>query len=304
MIPKTVGHDAGAGKAAPVTCVKNDTLDDVNIKGKCFLMIIIREGSVCFQVNNITFYAVGPCFVCFDEKNQPTIIKKHNHICDSIYFHPTFLNVNMTFDRLHEQSYEQLASTHDMFLLKPFTDDTRFIFPIHEDYVSRLNSLFSNMENELTHQRDWYWTCRSRSYFIETILILERVYSISNHDYEYSHMSKIINPHLKNAVIYIESHYQENITLNHLAKAALMSHSTLIKLFKSELNTTPINYLWQHRINIAKKHLEFTNLPVKDIAVRCGFKTIQHFCRRFEEHTSKTPTNFRNTAVKKRKVTF
>ncbi len=304
MIPKTVGHDAGNGKNALVTCVKNDTLDDIDIKGKCFLIIIVHEGTAYFQANDITFYATGPCFVCFDEKVQPILIKKHNLVCDSIYFHPTFLNVNMTFDRLHEHGYEQLALIHDMFLLKPFTDDKRFVFPVHEDYVSHLNYLFSNMENELNHQHDWYWTCRSRSYFIETILILERVYSMSGRNCESLHMNNILNPHLKNAVIYIESHYQESITLNDLAKVALMSHPTLIKLFKNELNTTPINYLWQHRITIAKKHLEFTNLPIKDIAIRCGFKTVQHFSRTFEKYTSKTPTDFRNTAVKKRKAAF
>ena len=304
MIPKTVGHNSANKKNASVICVKNDALDDINIKGKCFMLTILHKGTAYFQVNDMTFCATSPCFICFDEKVQPILIKKHGLVCDSIYFHPTFLNVNMTFDRLRENGYEQLALIHDMFLLKPFTDNERFVFPIHEDYVSHLNSLFSNMEDELTQQYDWYWTCRSRSYFMEIILMLEQAYGITGQALPDPYPDKLKNPYLKKAVIYIQSHYQENITLGILAKSASMSHTSLIGLFKSELNTTPIEYLWKYRISVAKKQLEFTNLPVKDIAVRCGFKTIQHFSRKFEKYTSKTPTDFRNISVAKRKAAF
>ena len=50
---------------------------------------------------------------------------------------------------------------------------------------------------------------------------------------------------------------------------------------------TPIEYVWHHRLVVAKKFLEFTDLPIKDIALRCGFKTTQHFSRKFEESSKK-----------------
>ena len=109
---------------------------------------------------------------------------------------------------------------------------------------------------------------------------------------------------MKNAVIFIESHYQDNIRLESIAKAASMNHSTLTQLFKDELSMTPVEYLWQYRIIVAKKHLEFTSLPVKDIYMRCGFKTIQHFSRKFEAYTHNTPTAFRDLAVAGRKAAF
>ena len=37
-----------------------------------------------------------------------------------IYFHPNFLNVNMSFDLLRSDQYDDMASVHDLFLLKPY----------------------------------------------------------------------------------------------------------------------------------------------------------------------------------------
>lgn len=304
MIPQTVGREFDVGKIASVQCVKNDNLGDLDIKGHCFLMLIIYEGSAYFQVEDFVFEAIGPCFVCFDEREQPKLVRKSDLKCDSIYFHPIFLNINMTFERVHSDNYEQVATSHDMFLLRPFTDKNRFVFPLFEEYTDNLNRLFLKLENELHYQHDWYWSCRSRSYFLEMILLLERAYGIIGQDNSEAPTNKIKNSHLRNAVIYIESHYHENLTLQSIAKASAMNHSTLTQLFKSELYVTPIEYLWQYRITVAKKHLEFTSLPIKDISMRCGFKTNQHFSRKFEEYTGTTPTSFRNAAVEKRKAAF
>lgn len=304
MIPQTIGHKYDVGKIASIQCVKNDTLKDLEIKTHCFLMLIIREGTAYFQVGDMAFEAVGPCFVCFDEREQPKLIRKRGLKCDAIYFHPKFLNANMTFQLVHSGSYEQVATSHDLFLLKPFTDDKRFVFPLFEEYIDNLNRLFNNLEEELKEQHDWYWSCRSRSYFMEIILMLERAYGIIKQEDSEKSINKIKNPHLKNAVIFIESHYWENITLENITKAASLNHSTLTQLFKDEFGMTPIKYLWQYRISVAKKHLEFTSLPVKDISIRCGFKTSQHFSRKFEKFTNCSPTAFRDMAVARRKAAF
>ncbi len=304
MIPETIGRNFDVTKVAKIKCVKNDSLTDLDIEGHCFLMLIVHKGSAYFQVGSMFFEAIAPCLVCFDETEQPKLINKYDLQCDSIYFHPMFLNVNMTFEQVHSNHYEQLALRHDMFLLKPFTDKKSYVFPLFAEYTDRLDYLFLKLETELTDQNDWYWSCRSRSFFLEIILILERIYGIIGYDDSVSSIEKLTNPHLKNAVIYIESHYAESITLESISKTASMNHSTLTHLFKTELGITPIEYLWQRRIIVAKKHLEFTNLPVNDISIRCGFKTVQHFSRKFKEATNLAPKAFRDMAVSKRKAAF
>jgi AraC family L-rhamnose operon regulatory protein RhaS len=304
MNPQTLGHSFDIGKIVPVQCIKGDTLKDLDIKDSCFLLSIIYEGTVRFQVGDSSFEAAGPCFVCFDESASPKVIRSLGLKCDSVYFKPTFLNINMTFSRVHSGNYEELALIHDMFLLKPFTDKSRYAFPIFNENAENLRRLFSMLENSLKEQPDWYWSCRSRSYFIEMMLLLERAYGLIGQTDSVGCANKILNPHLKNAVTYIENNYRDVITLKDVVKAASLNHSTLTQLFKNELAMTPIEYVWYYRLVVAKKFLEFTDLPIKDIALRCGFKTTQHFSRKFEESLGCNPSTFRTDSVTKRKKSF
>ena len=139
---------------------------------------------------------------------------------------------------------------------------------------------------------------------MEMMLLLERTYGLIGQNDSVGCANKIQNPHLKRAVIYIENHYQDAITVTDNVKAASFNHSNLTQLFKDELDMTPVEYVWHHRLREAKKFLEFTNLPVKDVVSRCGFKTTQHFSRKFEESFGCNPTDFRTDAVSQRKKNF
>ena len=109
--------------------------------------------------------------------------------------------------------------------------------------------------------------------------------------------AEIGNPHLKKAVTYIENNYHNAIALGNIVKVAFLSHSSLTQLFRKEIGMTPIEYVWHYRIVVAEKLLACTNLPVHEIASECGFKTAQHFSRKFEEVCGCTPTVFRKAAV-------
>ena len=301
MIPQTIGIRHDVGRIALVQCIRNASLNDLKIKNQCFALLILREGSAHFHVGRRSFEAVAPCMVCFDETANPTATDLCDLCCDAVFFHPKFLNVNMTFDRLRSAGYSQLAVAHDLFLMQPFTDPDRFVFPVLDSVAAKLTACFDGMCRELQEQPDWYWSCRSRSFFMEMLLLLERTYDVT--DLENS-VPVIKNPALKKAVVYIESHYQESVQLADICAASALNHTTLTQLFHRELHTTPMDYLWQYRISVAKKHLEFTNLPVKDIAQRCGFKTAQHFSRKFELLLGQTPTDFRIRALQTRKSAF
>ena len=301
MIPQTIGREYDIGKVVRVQCVENDILNELDIKNNCFLMIIMYKGYATFRVGDITFNANSPCIVCFDETESPQIVKKRGVKCDSVYFHPTFLNVNLTFEFIHSNEYANMALKHDLFMLKPFTDERQYVLPIFDYSLDNVRRLFNGLKNELICQSDWYWSCRSRSYYIEMILMLERTYMLINQPSKESVSNTIENPHLKSAIIFIENHYHEDITLDDIKTAASFNVTSLTEKFKQKFGLTPIEYLWDYRISIAKKQLEFTNLPTKDIAKRCGFKTIQHFSRKFEEATQMSPVAFRTEAVKRRK---
>ena len=293
-------------KHLPIKCIENDSLVDLDIKDNCFALLIIHEGSVSLQIGENVLNAMAPCLVCLDETQEVKLRRKRHLVCDSIYFHPIFLNINMTFERVHSPNYEALANIHDLFLLSPFTDYHKPVLPMLDENQATMRFLFSKILTELKEQPDWYYPCRSRSYFIEIMLLLERIYDFVGGRYVETteRTEEFNNPHLQKAVAFIESHHAENITLQDIVKSCSVNHSTLTKLFKEEFGLTPIAYLWDYRITVSKKLLEFTNLPVKEIATRCGFKTVQHFSRKFEEQLGLSPAVFRTQAVARRKASF
>ena len=302
----TVGRKYNEGKVAKIECVRNDRFQNIDIKDKCFLLIILTAGKLEFKVENEQFCAVAPAFICFDETADPMLISKQKAQYTCIYFHPEFLNVNMSFEMLRKKDYGDIASTHDLFLLKPFTDKA-YVVPIAEAQLEKITQAAEFMQEELKNQRDWYWSCRGRSYFMEIIIALERMYGLIGYGvtHQKSDNTPIIkNAKLRDAVLYIESRFDESITLPDIAKAAGMNHTTLTALMKEELGLTAIEYLMKYRITVAEKQLEFTSVPIKDIANMTGFKTVQHFSRVFKAQTGTTPAEFRKNAVQKRKDDF
>ena len=62
----TVGRKYNEGKVAKIECVRNDRLQNIDIKDKCFLLIILTVGKLEFKVENEQFCAAAPAFICFD----------------------------------------------------------------------------------------------------------------------------------------------------------------------------------------------------------------------------------------------
>ena len=299
----TVGRKYNEGKVAFVECVKNGSLDNIVIMDKCFLLIVLTKGKLEFKVGGVKVTANAPSFLCFDETENPVLISKSKARYTLVYFHPKFLNINMTFELLRSKSYADIATAHDMFMLKPFIDKV-YVIPIAETQIEKIEQSADYMLKELTEQRDWYWSCRGRSYFMEIIIALERMYGLIGYgltDKKSDNAPIIKNPKLRDAVLYIESHYGDRITLSDISANAGINHTTLTALMKEELGSTATQYLMQYRITIAKKQLAFTDVPIKDIANIVGFKTVQHFNRIFKGITGTTPAEFRKNAVQKRK---
>lgn len=299
----TIGKKYNEGKIAYVQCLKNDNLQSINIMYKCFLLICLYEGRLEFSVGGERISAAAPCFICFDETENPVLLSKTKARYKSIYFHPNFLNINMSFRMLRRREYGDIATTHDMFMLKPFLDKA-YVIPICESQLEKVIFAADGLQNELENQRDWYWSCRGRSYFMEIIITLERMYGLLGYGEDNCNTDStpsVKHPKLRDAVLYIEGHYMENLSLSIISSVSGLNHVTLTTLMKAELGVTTMEYLNNYRIKVAKKQLAFTSVPIKDVASRSGFKTVQHFGRVFKAKTGASPAAFRKNALQKRK---
>ncbi len=89
---------------------------------------------------------------------------------------------------------------------------------------------------------------------------------------------------------YIDTHYQQKITLQKLSVAAHVSPCHLCRLFKHSIGMPPIKYVNYIRIDKAKKLLQQHQLKINEAADMVGFHDYNYFSRLFKQYTEQPPT--------------
>lgn len=94
-------------------------------------------------------------------------------------------------------------------------------------------------------------------------------------------------------LMYINEHYNEEITLESLSNVFFVSETKISHDFKKEYNISPINYLIDKRIGEARWLLLNTNETVYSIAERVGYKNYYYFNKLFRMKAGITPAEYR-----------
>ncbi len=102
-----------------------------------------------------------------------------------------------------------------------------------------------------------------------------------------------MHPRVARAVMFLQEHLAERITLPDVAKAAGLSVSRLAHLFLQTLHVPPMQFLEHERIEQAKLLLHFAARSVQDIAGDVGFDNALYFTRRFRERVRCSPRQYR-----------
>jgi AraC-like DNA-binding protein len=106
--------------------------------------------------------------------------------------------------------------------------------------------------------------------------------------------SPVNKKRLKEAMDYVEKHYQDDLSLEKLAPGLGLSISSTSRLFSEIGGISFVNYLKEVRMNQARKCLAETFNPIARIAQECGFNDASYFCKVFKSYTGLTPTQYRN----------
>lgn len=102
---------------------------------------------------------------------------------------------------------------------------------------------------------------------------------------------------IRKAVVYLDEHFAENVTVAQLAEIAHYSEAQFRRLFNIIMHTTPSDYIVEVRVNAAKTLLSCTDKRIGDIAVETGFFDHAHFIRTFKRLTGLTPLKYRRRAM-------
>jgi LacI family transcriptional regulator len=99
------------------------------------------------------------------------------------------------------------------------------------------------------------------------------------------------------AIAFIRDHLGGRITLADVVQHLGTSRATLETRLKSVTGQTVHREIQRIRIEMVKDLLCSSDLPLKQIAHRCGFKYTQHLARVFRTVTGETPIEFRKKNV-------
>lgn len=90
-------------------------------------------------------------------------------------------------------------------------------------------------------------------------------------------------------------HLADSLTVDALAQHAGWAPRTFARRFGAETGTTPLRWLAAQRLLEARRLLEATDLPVDQVAARCGLGTAANLRLHLARDAATTPTAYRRT---------
>ena len=185
------------------------------------------------------------------------ILMKDNHICSKSIF--DIMNHKITINTL-------------------LSEDSSAVLPIVDSLTSALSGRHTGYE----------FMTQGYLYQLLGIILEEHLYKENTGDLaEAGHLNSI-----KNVLTYISENYDNNISLDMLAKIAGMNPKYFCRYFRSMTERTPIDYLNYYRIECACEMLTTKNISVKEAAISCGFNDESYFIKTFHKYKGITPKQF------------
>lgn len=93
----------------------------------------------------------------------------------------------------------------------------------------------------------------------------------------------------------IEKNYAEKICVEELAGTVNLSVCHFCRIFKQITGKTTTDYVNGVRLEKAASYLRQSDLNITEIAIRCGFNSVNYFSRLFRNSYRVSPTKFRET---------
>ncbi len=94
-------------------------------------------------------------------------------------------------------------------------------------------------------------------------------------------------------ISYVDDHLQEDISRKTLGELFYLHPNSIGRLFRQETGQSLGQYLISKRMNIAKKLLEETKLPVNVISMKLGYDNFSYFTKCFKEYAECSPSDYR-----------
>ena len=102
---------------------------------------------------------------------------------------------------------------------------------------------------------------------------------------------------LKPAILYIEEHYKDKISLKQLAQVCNVSESYFSRLFPKCFGKNMTQYINEIRILKSKSLLSNPDLTINHIANSCGYEDTSYYIKCFKKMNNITPHEYRSALM-------
>ncbi len=106
----------------------------------------------------------------------------------------------------------------------------------------------------------------------------------------------VIPSKISNAIHYIQSNLQQNLTVADLAARANQNADYFSRVFTEHMGERPLAYIQLKRIESAQFLIITTDLSFTEIAEQTGFETLSYFSRIFKNVTAQTPSEYKKNS--------
>ncbi len=113
---------------------------------------------------------------------------------------------------------------------------------------------------------------------------------VTSNRYHCSFVSSEKKNMVQSIIEYMENGYNEDISLDRIAKNMYVSPVYISKIFKEETGDSPINYLIKIRLAKAEEMLKESTLSIKAVAQRVGYNDAYHFSKLFKKYYGISPS--------------
>ncbi len=256
-------------------------------------LVVLTGGSAVIRAAGSRWSIIAPGVMCFGENDGQEIESSNKIRAAGVFFRPSMINTALTYENIRE-STGSLSRTErqDRDFLSPFIErsaEYSGFIPMGPARIGRASALIRLLGDELRERSGGFWPCRSRSYLLELLFLVFKVYQGgppgSARETDDSPAGRVIR--------YIQCSYTEKILVADLCRKFETNKTTLNKLMRETTGSSVIEYLNRERVQSACILLRDTGLPVQEIAYRAGFNDVVHFGRMFRKHTGSTPRAYR-----------
>ena len=233
-------------------------------------LTLVINGKAALDINGKRTMLTSPSVLLASRDDKVELVGGDKLTAKTFSFHPTFVNTSLTFERLANGGFSEIADEHDNSLLNLFLSRDEFYngaIELLPQTFPRVSELFDLIGREMEVKSSEHWSYNVRRYLIQALFLLQDAYA------DQKGYGMLPDDSITDIVLeFIHANYAKKISVDTLCGLAYVNRTTLTRKFKARTGKSPIDYLLHHRLNIACELLTHSKLSVSKIAEASGFK--------------------------------